>query len=92
MKTILSRFLRWTLPLLCVGGQAVAQVDDHQPLATSDTLGFAEILESTLQNAPEVGMAEARGAQADAYQGMGRGWLASRPSLVAAYLDDTPAR
>ena len=29
-----------------------------------------------------------RDAQASAWQGMGRGWLANRPSMVASYLDD----
>jgi len=85
----LFRSFRWVFPLVWVGSQVLAQGDDHQPLATSETLGFAEILDNALKNAPEAGVTEARGAQAAAYQGMGRGWLASRPSVVASYLDDS---
>lgn len=85
MKTAL---FRWTLPLLCMSGSALAQVDDHQPLARSATLTFNEVLTSTLENAPEAGVAEARGEQARAYAGAGNSWLAGRPSVIASYLDD----
>jgi outer membrane protein, heavy metal efflux system len=73
---------------LLQSAQVCAQTDEHRPLATSTTLRFQDILDSTLQQAPEARVAAVREQQALAFADAGRSWLAGRPALVASYLDD----
>lgn len=61
---------------------------DHRPLELSTTLGFGEVLEAALRNAPEMQEAPVRQQQADAFTSAGRSWIAGRPSLQLNYYDD----
>lgn len=94
MKAVFATPLLWLLPCILLSGHAAAQQQpeqqeaEHQPLAVSATLGFADILASTLQNAPEARGIPVREQQADDFSAMGRSWLAGRPSVVGNYLND----
>ncbi len=88
MNAKLRTPLLWLLPCLLLGGHVAAQPDEHAPLATSATLRFRDILDSTLHNAPEMSGTEVRQQQAQAYAGAARSWLAGRPSAVVAYIND----
>lgn len=61
---------------------------DHAHLAEVSDLGFAQIVQAALQNAPRALEAPVRAEQAAAWRDAGDSWLAGRPSLVYNHYDD----
>jgi outer membrane protein TolC len=83
------RLVRNTLAVLLACAPLLAPAQpDHEPLPTSATLGFAEILDSALRNAPAAQETPVRQQQADAFSDAGNAWIAGRPSLQLNYYDD----
>lgn len=88
-RSCATRFLLpGTLALLAVSG-ARAQ-PDHVPLAVSESLSFAEIFDSALDNAPESLETPVRADQARDYAATGRSLIAGQPSLQLSFYDDGP--
>lgn len=61
----------------------------HEALELSPTLGFHDILASTLTHAPESQETPVRQQQADAFAAAGHSWLAGRPNLALNYYNDS---
>lgn len=77
--------------LLLYASSVTAQHEDHPDhtrLEKREGLGFVELLDATVQNAPGALAAPAREEQAAAWRAAGSSWLAGRPSLVYNLYDD----
>jgi outer membrane protein TolC len=64
------------------------QHPDHTLLEQSAALGFAEVVQAALHNAPRALEAPVRVRQAEAWRDAGASWLAGRPLLVYNLYDD----
>ena len=74
--------------LVCSPLFVLAQLD-HEPLATSDSLGFDEIFNQALENIPEYLETPVRENQAADFSAAGKRLISGQPSLQINYYNDS---
>jgi len=69
----------------------IAETPEHRLLASSDSLGYADVFRAAMDHTPEQPMGEAYRERAAAQQRFAGDWLANRPRASASYWDDQQA-
>ena len=72
-----------------MAGNTRAQEVDHVHLSKSESLQFDTILEQAMLQSPAYRELAVRSQEAQDYQGVGRSWIAGRPSVQVEYIDDS---
>ncbi|MDP5053922.1 MAG: TolC family protein, partial [Congregibacter sp.] len=75
--------------LVMMAGNTRAQEVDHVHLSKSESLQFDTILEQAMLQSPAYRELAVRSQEAQDYQGVGRSWIAGRPSVQVEYIDDS---
>jgi cobalt-zinc-cadmium efflux system outer membrane protein len=73
---------------ICIPTLVYSAQSDHEPLEKNPDLSFSEILNSALENAPEILERDVRRQQVEDYESVSDTWFSGRPSLQLYYIDD----